>query len=269
MRDAYQHFAGASEAQIALSYAGEWMLDNFYVVQQALRQIREDMPEGYYRRLPKLDTSPLEGYPRIYALVREITGYCEGHLDLDRVTRFVQAYQRVTPLTMGELWALPTMLRLGVLECLTRAVASITGLQTDGSEGLSDAVAGPSAGDLDNEAIVANCILSLRTLAVQDWMAFFESVSQVEKILRSDPAGVYARMDFETRDRYRGGIEERALTTGRDEEEIAQEAIRLARRLSENPAEAAPTPPVCSISSGFCRAWKLGQLSLRQAASRN
>ncbi len=241
LRDAYQHFAGASEAQIALSYAGEWMLDNFYVVQQALRQIREDMPEGYYRRLPKLDTSPLEGYPRIYALVREITGYCEGHLDLDRVTRFVQAYQRVTPLTMGELWALPTMLRLGVLECLTRAVASITGLQTDGSEGLSDAVAGPSAGDLDNEAIVANCILSLRTLAVQDWMAFFESVSQVEKILRSDPAGVYARMDFETRDRYRGVIEELALTTGRDEEEIAQEAIRLAEGAQSPPEEARPS----------------------------
>ncbi len=241
LRDAYQYFAGASEAQIALSYAGEWMLDNFFVVQQALRQIREDMPEGYYRRLPKLDTSPLEGYPRIYALVREIIRYCEGQLDLDRVTRFVQAYQRVNPLTTGELWALPTMLRLAVLECLTRAVANITGLQTGGSEELPDAVSTPLHGDLDDEAVVANCILSLRLLAVQDWMAFFESVSRVEEILRSDPAHVYARMDFETRDRYRGVIEELALATGRDEEEIAQEVIRLAEGAQSPPEEEGPS----------------------------
>ncbi|MCK4449341.1 MAG: hypothetical protein KAX26_01990, partial [Anaerolineae bacterium] len=66
-RDAYQRFAESSEVQLALSYTAEWLLDNFYVVQQALRQVREDTPKGYYRRLPKLATSPLEGYPRIYA----------------------------------------------------------------------------------------------------------------------------------------------------------------------------------------------------------
>ena len=250
LRDAYQHFAGASEAEIALSYAGEWMLDNFYVVQQALRQIREDMPEGYYRRLPRLDTSPLEGYPRIYALVREITGYCEDQLDLDRVTRFVQAYQRVNPLTTGELWALPTMLRLAVLECLTRAVASITKLRTSGGEELSDAVSMPLPGDLDDEAIVGNCILSLRSLASQDWMAFFESVSRVEEILRLDPAHIYARMDFETRDRYRGVIEELALATGRPEEEVAQEAVRLAEG-AQSPPEPEEERPSHATHIGF------------------
>jgi len=240
LHHAYQHFTKASEADLALSYAAEWLLDNFYVVQQALRQVREDMPEGYYRRLPKLDTPPLEGYPRIYALAREIIRYCESHLDLDRVTRFVQAYQRVTPLTTGELWALPTMLRLGVLECLTRAVASVTGLQTGDSEELSDAVSKPLPGDLDDEAIVANCILSLRALLAQDWKAFFESVSRVEEALRFDPANVYACMDFETRNRYRGVIEELALAAGRDEEEVAQEAIRLAEGAQSPPEEERP-----------------------------
>ena len=232
MRHAYQYFVKASEAQLVLPYAGEWLLDNYYVVQQALRQIREDMPEGYYRQLPKLDTSPLEGYPRIYALAREIIGYCESHLDLDRVTRFVQAYQQVTPLTTGELWALPTMLRLGILENLAQAVAHIAGLWAHGGEGVSPAA--PSPQEMADEAIVANCIPSLRTLAAQDLKAFFESVSRVEQVLHRDPANVYAHMDFDTRDRCRGVIEELACATGRDEEEIAREAIGLAKEAQQS-----------------------------------
>ncbi|MFQ6100929.1 MAG: GH36-type glycosyl hydrolase domain-containing protein [Anaerolineae bacterium] len=228
LRDAYRRFARASEVQLALSYAAEWLLDNFYVVERALRQVREDMPKGYYRQLPKLDTSPLEGYPRIYALTREIIGCCEHRLDLDRVARFVQSYQRVTPLTMGELWALPTMLRLVILENLTRAVASIAGLQAGEGEGLF-AAAAPLPEDLEDDVVVANCTLSLRTLETQDLKVFFESVSRVEQILRRDPAGIYARMDFDTRDLYRKVIEELALATGQGEEEVAREAIRLAQ----------------------------------------
>ncbi|RLC86854.1 MAG: hypothetical protein DRJ03_07595 [Chloroflexi bacterium] len=235
LRGAYQYFAGdkvskatAFEVQIALSYAAEWILDNFYVMERALRQVRADMPASYYRQLPKLDTSPLEGYPRVYALARELIGYCESHLDLDRVTRFVQAYQTIAPLTMGELWALPTMLRLGVLESLSRAAASAVGLRDESKE-FSDIVAIPLPDDLEDEAIVAHCILSLRMLAAQDWKTFFESVSLVEQVLRRDPASIYARMDFDTRDRYRGVIEELALAAEKSEQEVAQEAIELAR----------------------------------------
>lgn len=132
LRDAYQHFVEASEAQLALAYAVEWLLDNFYVVQQALRQVRKDMPKGYCRWLPKLDTPPLRGFPRIYALAREMIEYCGGRLDMEWMPRFVQAYQRLTPLTMGELWALPTMLRLGILELLTQTVARVMGMQAYG-----------------------------------------------------------------------------------------------------------------------------------------
>ncbi|NIV35748.1 MAG: hypothetical protein GWN58_41735, partial [Anaerolineae bacterium] len=79
--------------------------------------------------------------------------------------------------------------------------------------------------------IVANCITSLRTLSTQDWKAFFESVSRVEQLLRSEPADVYAHMDFDTRDRYRKSLEELALAAKRGEEEVAGEVVRLA---SEN-----------------------------------
>jgi len=237
LRDAYEYFAQVSETEHDISYAAEWLLDNFYVVQRALRQVREDMPEGYYRQLPKLGTSPSKGYPRVYALAREMLGYCESHLNIDWVTRFVHAYQQATPLTMGELWALPTMLRLRVLECLTQAVARVTGLSEWNDEEPLTFV--PPPHDRADEEIVANCILSLRTLETLDWKAFFENVSRVEKALRHDPVDIYAHMDFDTRDHYRKVVEELALATGRGEEEIAWEAIGLARENLTPPSKEA------------------------------
>src|SRR5512135_1716173 len=132
IRDAAAHFREMS-AKEPLSYAAEWMLDNFYLVQQSMRQIREDMPPGFYRQLPKLTTGPLEGYPRVYAIAQELVVSSGAHLDTDRVKRFVHLYQDITPLTMGELWALPAMMRLGILECLAQAIGRITDLPRESS----------------------------------------------------------------------------------------------------------------------------------------
>jgi len=227
LHDAHQYFATAPESQLALSYAAEWVLDNFYVVERALRQIREDMPSTYYRQLPKLVSSALEGRPRVYAVAQEILDFCDYRLDLDRLTRFVQAYQRVTSLTMGELWALPIMLRLGVLKGLSQAITNV--IERLGGEGQGVVDAASVSEEIEDEDIVANCILSLRMLATEDWKAFFESVSRVEQELRRDPADVYDSMEFETRDQYRGVIEDLALATGRDEEEVTREALQLAQ----------------------------------------
>jgi len=245
LRDAYQYFAKASKEQRAPSYASEWLLDNFYVVQQAFRQIREDLPEGYYQQLPKLGISSLEGYPRIYAIAREVIGSCETSIDLVQITRFVQAYQRLTPLTMGELWALPTMLRIGIAECLTWATMQATGLQINDEDSAS---AGPPLSqELVSEAIVGNCIRSLRTLATQDWKAFFEGVSRVDEVLRRDPAKIYARMDFDTRDRYRKVVEELARITDYDEEQVALDAIRLAERTQHSPEAERKSSRACHV----------------------
>ncbi|HEY42606.1 MAG TPA: cellobiose phosphorylase [Anaerolineae bacterium] len=225
LHDAYRYFAKVSEEDPTLSQAAEWLLDNFYIGQQALRQIREDMPAGFYRQLPKLATLPFEGFPRVYSLAREVIGYCENRLEVGIVTRFVHAHQRIKSLTMGELWALPTMLRLGTLENLVEALARITGLPIKDSREIAIALSFPMT--LTDEEIVASSIVSLRTLAAQDWTAFFENVSHVEGILRGDPAEIYPYMDFDTRDRYRKVIEELARRTSFDEEEVAKEAIKL------------------------------------------
>ncbi|HUV89165.1 MAG TPA: hypothetical protein VMY80_05905, partial [Anaerolineae bacterium] len=227
MHDAYEHFARVSEAQGLLSYEAEWLLDNFYVVQQTVRQIRESMPKGYYRRLPKLESSHLAGYPRVLALALAIIECDQGRLDMERVVRFVRAYQRVTPLTMGELWALPTMLRLGVLELLAQTVGRDIDAQNHREKNAPMGVSLPEG--LAGETIVASCMLNLHTLAAQDWKAFFEDVSLVEKTLRSDPVGIYARMDFDTRDRYRKVVEELALATEQEEQAVASAAVGLAQ----------------------------------------
>ncbi len=236
LRQAYQYFATASEAQRTLNYAAEWLLDNYYIVQQAVRQIGEDMPESYCRQLPKLGASSLEGYPRVYALALGMIAYCGSHLSLDRVTRFVQAYQQVAPLTIGELWALPTMLRMGIIEYLAGAVAEVAGLGAHRDQVGPATVSHPK--EQEAEEIVGNCILSLRSLAAHDWQEFFEDVSRVEAVLRSDPTAVYERMDFDTRDRYRKVVEELARTAGRSEERVAREAVWLAKRAAdETPAD--------------------------------
>ncbi|MBY0523380.1 MAG: glycosyl transferase family 36 [Gemmataceae bacterium] len=98
----------------------EWLLDNYYVVEEVFREVRHDLPRSYYRELPKLTNGSLAGYPRVYALALSLVACTDSSLDEAHITRFVQAYQTVTPLTIGELWAVPTMLRLVLLENLRR-----------------------------------------------------------------------------------------------------------------------------------------------------
>jgi len=224
LRQAYQYFGKASKTHATVSYAGEWLLDNYYVIQQAIRQIREDMPSRYYDQLPKLSSSPQAGYPRVYDLAWELINYSKFHVNLGQATRFVHVYQQVTPLTMGELWALPTMLRMSIVKSLTHVVAQVMGIQDENKKREGTDLE-PAKKQLTDETDIANCILGLRALAIQDWKAFFDNTSQVEQVLRSASTDVYASMDFETRDCYRKVIEELAKTTGKEEESIAQEAV--------------------------------------------
>ncbi|MCL4486794.1 MAG: cellobiose phosphorylase [Chloroflexi bacterium] len=208
----------------SLSNAGEWMSDNFYLVQQTCLQVREDMPQGFYRLLPALNSGALAGFPRLYAIGQELVVASKARLDIESLQHFCQLYQDNAPLTTGELWALPVMLRLGLIEFLAQTLSRITGLARKGTLPILTL---PHA--TTDDEIVANCIISLRTLANQDWQTFFESVSRVEKVLRDDPAAIYARMDRETRDRYRKVIEGLALATGKDEQQVAQAAIELSQ----------------------------------------
>jgi cyclic beta-1,2-glucan synthetase len=112
--------ARAADAKEALTPDAEWLLDNFFIIEEVLREVRKDLPRGYYDELPVVATGPWAGLPRIYALAVALITNTDSHLELASIMRFATAFQEVAPLTTGEIWAIPTMLRLALLENLRR-----------------------------------------------------------------------------------------------------------------------------------------------------
>ena len=103
---AYRAIVRATRAAQPISPAAEWLLDNFHVVDEQIREIRDDLPPGFYRLLPKLADGPLKGYPRVFGIAWAVIAHSDSAFDTEKLTRFVEAYQRVQKLTIGELWAI-------------------------------------------------------------------------------------------------------------------------------------------------------------------
>src|SRR5579871_11754 len=117
---AHQRIVEATRRRESITSDAEWLLDNFHIIEETLREVRHDLPRGYYRQLPKLADGPFRGLPRVYALSVQLLAHTDSCLDEANLLHFVKAFQTVTPLTIGELWAVPIMLRLGLLENLRR-----------------------------------------------------------------------------------------------------------------------------------------------------
>ena len=292
-----QHIATTHEAMTAAAHRGdtvpaeaEWLLDNYYVVEEQLREIRDDLPRGYYQELPKTKS----GHPRVYELARELVIHTDSSLDDTLVARCLKQFQSVATLSIGEVWAVPIMLRLVLVENLRRlcdqlllsyrchqaAKEMLTAWETDKNFDLAhesepqcfptiiqlleqipdlganhrnaaavlekqivargwnpiDLVRQEHQRQASNQVSIGNVITSMRLIAALDWSSFFEEANQAEQVLRRDPAGVYPRMHFSSRDRYRHAVEELAKRTKRSDVEIAEVAIDLAdaARVSDN-----------------------------------
>ena len=295
--ETYHLVTAAAGGTRHISPAAEWLLDNFYLIEDQIRLTRRNLPRSYSRELPRLAIGPDAGYPRAYAIALELIAHVDGRFDLDSLNSFIAAYKPAHPLHLGELWAIPIMLGLALIENLRRVSARVAAGRRDRDRAddwaermvevvernpsdlvlvladmaradppltgaflsqLTRHLQGQSAhftfanswlehrlsehGQTTERLILAegqaqaadqismgNCITSLRFLGANDWREFVEAHSQVEQVLRTDPARVYARMDFATRDRYRHAIEEIAKRSPLEEYQIAGEAIDLAR----------------------------------------
>jgi len=297
--EAYRNIAAAIREERAITPAAEWLVDNFHVVEEQIREIRDDLPRGFYRQLPKLADGPLEGYPRVFGIAWAYVAHTDSYFDTQTLARFVQAYQRVQPLTIGELWAVAITLRIVLVENLRRAAERIghgraerqradlladTLLGANGREAKSaeivlkdfdqspvpaefavemvqrlrdqDSKVTPALNWLDQRlaaqgitadeivrevhqgqgamnVTVRNVITSMRLMSAVDWADFFESVSAVDAVLRTDSD--FGAMDFATRDRYRHSIEKLARGSGHTEIEVAQSAIESAKSAAAEP----------------------------------
>ncbi len=286
----------AVETNRRITPAGEWLLDNFYLIEEQIRTARRHLPKGYSRELPRLLNGPSAGRPRIYDIALETISHGDGRADPESLSRFVAAYQTVSALKLGELWAIPIMLRLALLENIRRIAVRIVMSKIDRNladywadrmtqcaeknprdlilviadmarsnpppassfvaemtrrlQGQGPALALPLTWieqrlaedgktikqlvDAENQQqasvqiSISNSIGSLRFLEAMDWREFVETMSLVDQTLREDPANVYGRMDFPTRDRYRHAVEKIAKFSRLSEVEVARLAIRLA-----------------------------------------
>ena len=108
----------------------EWLLDNYYLIQEQILAIRRYLPKQYGRKLPQL-VGEIPGYPRVYDIVREIIEHTDGRFGLENLTRFVSAYQGVTKLTLAELWAIPITLGVALIEKLSAASERIVADRND------------------------------------------------------------------------------------------------------------------------------------------
>ncbi len=289
LRQAYEGLARDVHQARPIAPAGEWLLDNYHLVESEILDIHRHLPLPYYRELPKLALRELGGAARVYAMALEAIRHSDGRLDPGRLQRFVSSYQTQVPLTMGELWAWPLMLKAGLVENLRRLAAELLAdrearehahlafarvddegfrLELPPSAGSTYLVEmfhrmqeyGPrvapmralleerlgALGQSPEDAIRAehqrqaslqvsmgNLITSLRSCSTTDWNRTFERQSLVEQILNRDPAGVYAKMDFASRDRYRHAVEELARRTGEDQVRVALKSVEEARRAAE------------------------------------
>ena len=143
---AYRASAASLQAGQPVTPAAEWLLDNFHLVELQLRQISADLPPGYYRQLPKLGSGPFAGYPRVFGIAWAYVAHTDSLVSAPILARFVQAYQRVEPLTIGELWAVAISLRIVLVENMRRLAEQITHAQKlrVAADALVDRVTGPS-----------------------------------------------------------------------------------------------------------------------------
>lgn len=113
---AHQRVIESLQAGHPIPAEAEWLLDNFYVVEEQLREIRDDLPRGFYRELPKTSS----GYPRVYEFARDLIVHSDSSMDADLIERCTHSFQTLSPLSIGETWAVPIMLRLVLVENLHR-----------------------------------------------------------------------------------------------------------------------------------------------------
>ena len=132
--ESFRLIAETVRNQRSITPAAEWLIDNFYVVEEQIKDVRDHLPPEYYKELPKLTSDEFKNYPRIYAIAWHFVAHTDSLFDPELLKLILKAYQRVQPLTMGELWAISITLRVVLIENLRRVSALIVGSQMSRAE---------------------------------------------------------------------------------------------------------------------------------------
>jgi len=123
--EAYKAIGKSAREQRAITPAAEWVLDNFHVIEEQINDINVYLPEKFYRQLPKLINGFLAGYPRVYGIAWALVAHTDSRFSQEQLNLFINAYQQVQPLSIGELWAIPITLRIVMIENLRRLALKV------------------------------------------------------------------------------------------------------------------------------------------------
>lgn len=296
IKETYRKLNLLAQQGKTLTPSEEWLVDNYYLITEQKREIKEDFPLNFYQQLPKLENIQSNNIPRVFSLAETLSANTDSFLEGKVLKHFVTAYQKTgAALTIGEIWALPVALRIVLIENLRRicVFSEHTRQAQQSANEMADKILQSKPEEIYAEAsrlqkvlnsnrqinsawlvqlirrlrnqgeivtpileavekklrindyeieqifvidqnqaasavvTIGNIITSFRWLKSFDWSEFFEQVSRVDEILRQDPAGVYANMDFPTRDSYRRKIERIARRGGKSEIEIAHRTVEL------------------------------------------
>jgi cyclic beta-1,2-glucan synthetase len=180
--ETYHTIAKSAAAYQQITPGAEWLLDNFHIVDEQIRDIKRDLPPGFYRMLPKLTNGPLAGYPRVFGIAWALIAHTDSAFDIQTLTRFIQAYQSVQPLTIGELWAFAITLRITLVENLRRLAEEIQAQHAAGhsANALADRILGTDEVGKESAAAI------LSSLAKVPWSAGF-AVELARRLRDSDP----------------------------------------------------------------------------------
>ncbi|HUF63929.1 MAG TPA: glucoamylase family protein, partial [Verrucomicrobiales bacterium] len=294
--ETYDLVIAAADQNRRIEPAAEWLLDNLYLIEEQIRAIRRLLPPSFSRGLPRLASGPAANLPRVYGIALELISHVDGRVDDASLSGFISSYQSVEPLKLGELWALPLMFRLALIENLRRVAVRIAAARRDrdlaadwaermvgvveqkptdlilvladmaranpplsgaflaeltrhlqgqnpnfafanswlehrlADQGLTteQLVRAEGQSQAADQVSIGNSINSLRFLNASDWRRFVGEHSLVEQTLAGDPAGIYAKMDFGTRDRYRHVVEGITRRSQLTEYGVARKAVQLA-----------------------------------------
>jgi cyclic beta-1,2-glucan synthetase len=157
LRECHAYLIDAIHQKHSITPAAEWLVDSFYVVEEQLRDIRRDLPKGFYEELPKLSGGDLGGYPRVYGVAWAYVAHTDSRFDPEVLTHFIRSYQEIQPLTTGELWAVAITLRAVMIENLRRAAVQIVVSQNARlkADRVADELLGLAGQIVDGEATLA------------------------------------------------------------------------------------------------------------------
>ncbi|MFD3155786.1 GH36-type glycosyl hydrolase domain-containing protein [Haloimpatiens sp. FM7330] len=276
-------------------HAGEWLLDNMFLIEKEYKQVKSILCKKDYRNLPVLTRGIMKGYPRVYHIAVEMISHTDGNIDEKTVERFIKAYQKNSILTSKELWALPVMIKTALIQNISTVANSLVFAQEEKRKAdfVGERIINACNGgdickeltsffeedveftyffaerllkllkdngientkvyewideklqiketDYDKVIIVehqkeaalqlsmGNCISSIRKIEAMNFRKYFEELSYVENLLKKDPACIYEKMDFESKDYYRHKIEKLSKKFKLPESFVVKKALECAQ----------------------------------------